>query len=227
MRISFSTDHLWKYKKDVFRTSEGYNYFIKHGHTYYVSCITSVNSNDQTSIGFIAIDLKTKEASRYLIPGITETRARDILMLDESVKAQRLDATWPILINYRGVPTYFVALKNDVQFQLACLINVSDGSISAMGPSLHAAAKKYESLLSEAGKGEIEKLELEGVVTDILFREEANEIDFKLEGINDEYFVVNISLSIDARFLKPGDKIKITYQKSASYNYVLSLEKIK
>ncbi len=214
-------------KKDVFRTSEGYNYFIKHGHTYYVSCITSVNSNDQTSIGFIAIDLKTKEAYRYLIPGITETRARDILMLDESVKAQRLDATWPILINYRGVPTYFVTLKNDVQFQLACLINVSDGSISAMGSSLHEAAKKYESLLSEAGKGEIESFELTGVVTDILFREGANELDFRLEGIDNEYFVVNISISLDARFLKPGDKIKITYQKSASYNYVLSLEKIK
>ena len=213
-------------KKDVFRTSEGYNYFIKHGHTYYVSCITSVNSNDQTSIGFIAIDLKTKEAMRYLIPGITETRARDILMLDESVKAQHLDATWPILINYRGVPTYFVALKNDVQFQLACLINVSDGSISAMGNSLQAAAKKYESLLSEAGKGEIERLELEGTVKDILFREAANEMDFRIEGINDEYFVVNISLSLDARFLHPGDRVKISYQKSASYNYVLSLEKI-
>ena len=37
-----------------------YNYFIKNGQTYYVSCITSPNENDQTSIGFVTINLKDK-----------------------------------------------------------------------------------------------------------------------------------------------------------------------
>lgn len=211
-------------KSNVFATSDGYNYFIRDGHTYYVSCITSVNNNDQTSIGFVTIDLKTKEAKKYLIPGITEMRARDILMLDESVKAQALDATWPILINYRGVPTYFVTLKNNVQFQLACLINVSDGSVVAMGNTLDEAAKKYESLLAEKGEGDIEEFEIVGTVTKLLFRESAQEIDFIIDSLNNEYFVVRIDLSLAARFLKVGDKVKLTYQKSQSYNYVLKIE---
>ncbi len=213
-------------KRDVFATSDGYNYFIKDGHTYYVSCITSVNNNDQTSIGFVTIDLKTKEAKKYLIPGITEMRARDILMLDESVKAQALDATWPILINYHGVPTYFVTLKNSVQFQLACLINVSDGSVVAMGNTLDEAAKKYESLLASKGEGNIEEFEITGIVTKLLFRESAKEIDFMIDSLTNEYFVVRIDLSLVARFLKIGDKVKITYQKSQSYNYVLKIELI-
>lgn len=213
-------------KKEVFATSDGYNYFIKDGHTYYVSCITSLNNSDQTSIGFIAIDLKTKAAKKYLIPGITEMRARDILMLDESVKAQKLDATWPILINYHGVPTYFVVLKNSVQFQLACLINVADGSVVAMGNSLTEAAKNYESLLAARGEGDIEKLEITGTVTKLLFRENAQEIDFMLDTVLDTYFVVRIDLSLVARFLEVGDQIKVTYQKSQSYNYVLKIELI-
>ena len=211
-------------KKDVFATSDGYNYFIKNGHTFYVSCITSINENDQTSIGFVAIDLKTKEALRYLIPGITEMRARDILMLDESVKAQQLDATWPILINYNGVPTYFVTLKNNVQYQLSCFINVSDGSIVAMCNTLNEAAKKYESLLAEKGEGVIEEEEIVGTVTKLLFRESAGEIDFMIDTVPNEYFVVRIDSSLVARFLQVGDTVKIKYQKSQSYNYVLAIE---
>lgn len=76
-------------KKEVFQLSDGYNYFIKDGNTYYVSCITSPNSNDQTSIGFITINLKTKESIRYSNPGITEMRAREIAQNDEEGKSTK------------------------------------------------------------------------------------------------------------------------------------------
>ena len=63
-------------KKEVFQLSDGYNYLLKDNATYYISCITSPNENDQTSIGFLIVNLKTKEAIRYSCPGITEMRAR-------------------------------------------------------------------------------------------------------------------------------------------------------
>ena len=209
-------------KKEVFQLSDGYNYFIKDGNTYYVSCITSPNLNDQTSIGFLIVNLKTKEAVRYSNPGITEMRAREIAQYDERVKAQQLDSTWPILITYHNVPTYFVVLKNDVQSQKVVLINVEDGTLVAMGDTLDAAKQEYESLL--ANKGVISSDEEEMTVVISAVRDLGEKIQFMVEGNDKEYFEVDVNLSLAARFLKAGDEVVIKFKKNSGYNLVLSLE---
>lgn len=210
-------------KKEVFQVSDGYNYYIKNGHTYYVSCITSPNENDQTSIGFITIDLKTKHAVRYAISGITEMRAREIAMMDERVKAQSLDATWPILINYEGVPTYFVILKNDVQAQKVVFINVSDGGLVAMGNGFREAESEYNNLLASNGSHVSDSLEISGKVTKI--RDLGETIEFMIDSVNDSYFVVSVSLSIDARFINIGDEVTLKYRNYGTYNYVIEYKK--
>lgn len=211
-------------KKEVFQVSDGYNYYIKNGHTYYVSCITSPNENDQTSIGFITIDLKTRHAVRYQIPGITEMRAREIAMMDERVKAQSLEATWPILINYEGVPTYFVVLKNDVQAQKIVFINVSDGGFVAMGNSFNEAQSEYNNLLAANGEHVSDALSIEGRITRI--RDLGDTIEFMIDSIDNTYFVVSASLSLDARFIQVNDKVKLKYRSYGSYNYVIEYSKI-
>ena len=211
-------------KKEVFQLSDGYNYFIKDGHTYYVSCITSPNLNDQTSTGFIIINLQTKQSIKYSSPGITEMRAREIAEGDERVKAQALDSTWPILITYHNEPTYFVVLKNSVQPQKFVLINVSDGTLVAMGDTLDVAKQEYEKLL--AGRGAIDQettLTKTVTVTDV--RDLTDKIEFMISGDDSKYYVVDVNVSLDARFLSVGDTVTITYKEISNYNLVISLEK--
>lgn len=211
-------------KKEVFQLSDGYNYFIKDGNTWYVSCITSPNNNDQTSVGFLIVNLKTKESIRYSNPGITEMRAREIAQGDERVKAQNLDSTWPILITYHNVPTYFVVLKNDVLSQKIVLINVEDGTLVAMGDTLDAAKQEYEALL--AGKGVISNdANPTGTYVVERIRDLGDKIQFKVIGIEDAYFEVDVTLGLDARFLQVGDTVNITYKQNVGYNLVLSLKK--
>ena len=210
-------------KKEVFQFSDGYNYFIKGGNTYYVSCITSPNSNDQTSIGFLIINLKTKESVRYSNPGITEMRAREIAQYDERVKAQELDSTWPILITYHKVPTYFVVLKNEVLAQKIVLINVEDGTLVAMGNNLEEAKQEYESLL--ANKGIISSTPEDKVTVNVTkVRDLGDKIQFMTIEYPDVYFEVDINISLDARFLSVGDTIEITFKENVGYNLVLTLE---
>lgn len=211
-------------KKEVFQLSDGYNYFIKGGNTYYVSCITSPNEGDQTSIGFVTINLKTRVATKYLVAGITEMRAREIAMNDARVKAQTLEATWPILINYQGVETYFVVLKNDVQEQKMVFINVANGSLIAMGDTIEEARSEYDRLLADSGKTESKDIILNNQkITNI--RDLGSTIEFMVEGITDKYFVVSPSVSLDARFMKVGDAVSITCKDYGSYYYVISLTK--
>lgn len=212
-------------KKEVFQLSDGYNYFIKDGNTYYVSCITSPNLNDQTSIGFLIINLKTNEAVRYSNPGITEMRAREIAQYDERVKAQELNSTWPILITYHKIPTYFVVLKNDVQQQKIVLINVKDGTFVGMGNTLEEAKQEYESLLAEKGIISSRPEDKVTVTVDRL-RDLGDKIQFSTLEHTNTYFEVDINISLDARFLKEGDKLEITFKENSGYNLVLTLKRI-
>lgn len=212
-------------KKEVFQLSDGYNYFIKDDNTYFVSCITSPNLNDQTSIGFLTINLKTKEAVKYSNPGITEMRAREIAQNDERVKAQSLNSTWPILITYHHVPTYFVVLKNEVLSQKIVLINVEDGTLVAMGDTLESAKQQYEQLL--ANKGIISSLNQKQEIVEVTnVRDLGDKIQFRVKNNDKAYFEVSVDLNLDARFLSKGDVVKITYKENSGYNLVLDLEKI-
>ena len=210
-------------KKEVFQLSDGYNYFIKDGQTYYVSCITSPNEADQTSIGFVTINLKTKQATKYYVKGITEMRVREIAMNDARVKAQALEATWPILINYQGVESYFIVLKNEVQSQKIVFVNVENGELIAMGDTLEEAKAEYDRLLADSGETITNDIVIEGVVSRI--RDLETSIEFTIEGIDNKYFVVSPSISIDARFIQTGDKLKITCKDYNSYYYVVGLER--
>lgn len=210
-------------KKEVFQLSDGYNYFIKDGQTYYVSCITSPNENDQTSIGFVTVNLKTKQATKYYADGITEMRAREIAMNDARVKAQALTATWPLLINYKDVETYFIVLKNDVQSQKIVFVNVEDGELVAMGNTLEEAKAEYDKLLADSGNATIESIKIEGEVLRI--RDLGSTIEFILKDNEDKYYVVSPSISLDARFIKEGDTVSITCNDYGTYYYVLELIK--
>lgn len=210
-------------KKEVFQLSDGYNYLLKNNATYYISCITSPNENDQTSIGFLIVNLKTKEAIRYSCPGITEMRAREIAMYDERVKAQALEATWPILVSYHGVPTYFVVLKNDVQSQKIVFLNVDTGSFVGMGTDISSAKIEYDSLLSNESIVQKENKEVKGTVTKI--RDLGSTIEFMIDSMPGVYFSCDINLSLDARFLSVGESIVITYNEYPTYNLVVDIKK--
>lgn len=208
-------------KREMFELSEGYNYFLKDGYTYYVSCVTSPNINDETSVGFVAVNLKTKEAYRYQNTGITETRAREIAMNDERVKAQALTATWPILISYHDVPTYFLVLKNEFQIQKIVFINMENGNLVAMNNDFDSAKRDYEALLSSQGVSTNIDKETSGKVVRI--RDLGETIEFVLDTNLNQYFSVSVTLNLDARFLSLGDTISITYKEYSTYNYVTNL----
>jgi hypothetical protein len=219
-RLSLAGGWVNKYlgqKRDVFQLSDGYNYAFSRsggvGRTWLVSGVTSPSEADQTLTGFMLINMKTKEARRYPIGGITEMRAMEIAENDERVRAQTLTATWPILTSLGGEPVFFLFLKNQVQRQRFVYVDASSGARVAMGETHEAAAADYARLVGSRADPAAAAAETSGQVLRVRAEGAANE--FLLAG--DAYrYAVDRGLSNGSRFLQAGDRVALRYRESAA-----------
>ncbi len=208
-------------KRDVFRLTDEYNYITLNGKTFLYSGVTSPNDADETSVGFMLIDLKTKKARMYKIQGITEYRAMEIAQSHQSVKAQNLTPTVPILINIEGQPTYFLTLKNDVQRQWYVLVRVSDGAI-VLNQNLKSCKTEYVSLLSTQG-GSIDTEGLDSISGKVLRVRtfQSDILEFVFEQDVDKVYMAPLSLGVDTRFLQSGDLVTVKYLPSDDGTYLV------
>ena len=71
--------------------------------------VTSVSS-DQSNIGFLLCNQRTKEAKFYPVSGATEQSAQS--SAQGAVEDLGYTATFPILLNINNQPTYFMSLKD-------------------------------------------------------------------------------------------------------------------
>ncbi|MBQ6267238.1 MAG: CvpA family protein [Clostridia bacterium] len=142
-------------QKNVIRTTSGYNYLAKDDDVWMYTGITSVTS-DQSIIGFALVNQRTKESIFYSVTGGTENSAQ--LAAEGRVKDLGYTATFPLLLNIGGEPTYFLSLKDvtngsDIVQQYA-LINVAqynNNKMGANGTDLGKCLASYIEALSGSG----------------------------------------------------------------------------
>ena len=90
-------------QKDVTVTTDGYNYIAMNDDVYMYTGVTSVSS-DQSNIGFLLSNQRTKETIYYSAPGAVEQSARSSAM--GVVQDLGYTATFPLLLSVqtRGQP---------------------------------------------------------------------------------------------------------------------------
>jgi len=204
-------------RTEVFQVSDGYNYVSTvdgaWGRTWLVSGVTSPNEADQTLVGLLMVDLKTREARRYDFGGITEMRARQIAENDERVRAQALDATWPVPVIIEGSPAYYMMLKNNVQRQRFVLLDVDTGNRIAMADSWEGTRAQFLDLFGAVAISDDELTELAGTVLRVRAAGDGTQL-FLLEGDPATRYRVSAELNNGALFLAPGDPVTIRYRSS-------------
>ena len=96
-------------QKNVVQTTAGYNYMTMNDDVYLYTGITSV-STDESNIGFILTNMRTKETNFYAVPGAEEYSAMD--SAKGQVQQMNYDSTFPLLINLNNRATYLLSLKD-------------------------------------------------------------------------------------------------------------------
>lgn len=155
-------------QRDVTITTDGYNYIAMNDDVYMYTGVTSANA-DQSNLGFLLTNQRTKETHFYTAPGATEYAAK--LSAQGVVQDLGYTATFPILLNIAGEPTYFIPLKDATNLvKTYAMVNVAQYQIVATGTTVSACEQSYIKLLDEKGITQVELLpqtEAKGKVAEI------------------------------------------------------------
>ena len=215
-------------QRDCIRTTEGYNYVALDDDVWVYTGLTSVNG-DQSNVGFVLMNQRTMEARYYKVEGATETSA----MSSAEGQVQNLNyrATFPLLLNISGEPTYFVALKDGAGLvKKYAMINIQKYQWVAIGDTVRECEKNYNELLSTNGivsEVSSDAKEVSGVIEIVspVVIEGNTHYYICLQG-QEDIFDVNVNdqnLTGIIRF-KEGDRIKLLYEEGYGLNQVVGFE---
>lgn len=136
-------------QKDTYKTTEGYSYIAMNDDVYLYTGVTSL-TNDESLTGFTLVNMRTKDAKYYTISGAKELSAKE--SAEGLVQQYEYVASFPLLLNVDGEPTYFMSLKDSNNLvKMYALVNVGQYQIGATGQSLTECIEKYLAELSKNG----------------------------------------------------------------------------
>ncbi len=137
-------------QKGVLTPTEGYNYIALDDDVWLYTGMTSVVS-DESNVGFVLVNLRTKETRYYAVPGAEEYSAMD--SAEGQVQHLSYEATFPLLLNVGNRPTYFMSLKDSAGLvKMYAFVDVQQYQIVGTGTSVDAAREDYLQKLSADGQ---------------------------------------------------------------------------
>lgn len=215
-------------QKDCLETTEGYNYLAINDDVWVYTGVTSV-SGDQSNVGFVLMNQRTMETRFYEVEGATEASAMS--SAEGQVQNLHYTATFPLLLNISGEPTYFIALKDDAGLvKMYAMVNVQKYQIVATGDTVSECEEAYTDLMYENGIKKTEEDTREVLsITAPITRIAQGVIDgnshyyIMLEG-SDGIFDVPVVDFIDIIRYNVGDEVTIEYKEGEQSNTVLSLK---
>ena len=186
------------------------------GKSYWYTGITSAGG-DESTIGFMLVDTRTKEAKLYKQPGATETAA--MRSAEGKVQEKNYQATFPVMYNILGTPTYVSALKDKAGLvKMVAFVSVEDFAILGLGETKDEALINYREALSSEGnniniENDTTKKDIEGIVKRISPDVKGGNTSYYLTIDSDNnIFVATSKVSTELPLTVVGDKVKIAYQ---------------
>lgn len=190
-----------------------------NGNCYLFTGITSVGSDD-SAIGLMMVDMRTKEVIQYNVSGATEGAA----MSSAEGKVQDLGyvATSPILLNIQGQPTYFMTLKDgEGLVKQYAFVSVKSYDQVGVGVTMDEANRNYIKVLDTGTSTVIPEEEQEtvtGKVVRIAGEYDGSQVQysFMIDSRPNIIFEAASELSAELPLTREGDEVSVTFAKADS-----------
>lgn len=213
-------------QKNVVQTTEGYNYMTMNDDVYLYTGITSVSS-DESNIGFILTNMRTKETNFYAVPGAEEYSAMD--SAKGQVQQMNYDSTFPLLINLNNRATYLLSLKDAAGLvKMYAFVDVEDYQkvvITDSAKGIKVASENYLSNIDlTKNPNDINKKEIE--ISSINQASIDGTSYYYIKDREGKKYSVSIKVNKNIiPFLKEGNKIMISYNNEKEVTEIIEIEK--
>ena len=218
-------------QKDCLKTTDGYNYLAIDDDVWVYTGVTSI-TGDQSNVGFVLMNQRTMETKFYEVEGATEDSAMS--SAEGQVQNLKYTATFPLLLNISGEPTYFIALKDDAGLvKMYAMVNVQKYQIVAVGDTVSECEAAYTDLMYENGISEVQEddreiLTIKAPITKIAQSVvDGNSHYYIMVEGSDDIFDIPVTDFIDIIRYNAGDEVTIEYREGEQTNTVLSLNGVK
>lgn len=217
-------------QKDCLKTTDGYNYIALEDDVWVYTGITSVGQ-DNSNVGFVLMNQRTMETRYYEVSGAEEYSAMD----SAKGRVQNLGytATFPLIINISGQPTYFMALKDGAGLVKSyAMLNIEKYQNVAIGDSVLQCESNYIKLLKDNGIVEEQQPEVKETkkVKDIISKIMPVVIDgnthmYIMLSQSDSIYEVDVSKYVDIIKYSEGMEITLEYTMDSQLNKVVGIIK--
>lgn len=192
--------------------TEGYNYIANNDDVYLYTGMTSATA-DESNIGFVLVNMRTKETRFYTVPGAEEYSA----MASAEGQVQHLNyvATFPLLLNVADRPTYFMSLKDASGLvKMYAFVDVQRYQIVGTGNTVAEASANYREKLEQSEDVQVSRPqnELTAEIAQISSAVVDGSTCYYLRLTGDSrIFRAALSLSPALPFAAPGDRVTVRF----------------
>ncbi len=141
----------WNFSnRDKLQITEGLTLvYGKNDRSYWYTGLTSVGS-DESAVGFVLVDTRTKETTFYKQSGATEYAAQQ--SAEGKVQEKGYKTSLPIPYNINNIPTYVMTLKDDGGLvKMYAMVAINDYTIVGVGNSMRETLTAFKSAYNSSG----------------------------------------------------------------------------
>jgi len=213
-------------QKDSLQTTDGYNYIAMEDDVWVYTGVTSVGA-DESNVGFVVMNQRTAQTRFYSVAGAEEYSA--MASAEGQVQHLGYKATFPLLLNVGGEPTYFIALKDAAGLvKKYSMVNVEQYQIVAIGDTIAECEKIYVNLMKSGGLSDKDfgdVLEITGTIRKIADSVlDGNTHYYILLDSSDDIFDVSVNDLIEIIKYNEGDCITFSYIPGSHVNTVTDIK---
>ncbi len=187
----------------------------KDNKSYWYTGITSVGK-DESAVGFVLVDTRTKETTFYKQSGATEFAAQS--SAQGKVQEKGFVASLPIPYNINNIPTYVMTLKdNGGLVKMYAMVSIADYTIVGTGNTMREALTAYKTAFNSSGnKINVDSKSAKKVVESVVERiqtdvKNGNSFYYFTVKNSPNIFVGSSQISNQLPITNVGDMIKISF----------------
>ncbi len=214
-------------QRECLQSTEGYNYIALEDDVWVYTGVTSIGG-DESNVGFVLMNSRTKETKYYQVSGAKEISAMS--SAEGQVQHLGYNATFPILLNIANEPTYFLSLKDEAGLvKKYAMVNIQKYQIVAIGDTVAECEKAYRNLMAGNGINTVnteKALKIGGVITmmkDVVA--DGNTYYYLMLDSSEDLFEIQVKEQLGILKKQVGDTISLEYvQEANGVNAVIELK---